>query len=291
MVAVDVGYGQLAWRLRSDERVQVHERTNVRELTPEAIGGPAELTAADLSFISLRLVLPALRACTVANGDLLLMVKPQFEVGRADVGRGGVVRDAGLRAGAVRTVAEAAAELGLGVAGVVASPLPGPSGNVEYFLWLRDDGERNADTVVELVRASRRGGSGVSTERPSEREVLLVAHVGREPAVRSARHVAERLGAEGVATRVIDREAEQLACSSARVVETTRGPPPACELVLALGGDGTLLRAAEYAHDRRTCRCWASTSAGSGSWPRPSVPTWPPPSSGSSAATTSSRSG
>jgi len=137
VVAVDVGYGQLAWSLRTDPRVTVHDRMNVRDLSPEAIGGPAELTVADLSFIPLVLVLPALAACTTADGDLLPMVKPQFEVGRENVGPGGVVRDPQLRARAVLTVAEAAYELGLGTAGVVRSPLPGPAGNVEFFLWLR----------------------------------------------------------------------------------------------------------------------------------------------------------
>jgi 23S rRNA (cytidine1920-2'-O)/16S rRNA (cytidine1409-2'-O)-methyltransferase len=137
VVAVDVGYGHLAWPLRGDARVTVLERTNVRSLTPEAIGGPVDLTVADLSFISLRLVLPALMACTAADGDLVPMVKPQFEVGRDRVGTGGVVRDPVHRAEAVLGVAAAAAELGLGAAGVVASPLPGQSGNVEFFLWLR----------------------------------------------------------------------------------------------------------------------------------------------------------
>ena len=136
VVAVDVGYGQLAWRLRSDERVHVHERTNVRDLSPELIGGSVDLSVADLSFISLTLVLPAIAGCTRPDGDLLLMVKPQFEVGRESVGSGGVVRSPELRAAAVRTVADAAWALGLGVRGVVASSLPGPSGNVEYFLWL-----------------------------------------------------------------------------------------------------------------------------------------------------------
>ena len=139
VVAVDVGYGQLAWSLRNDPRVRVVERTNVRSLTPEAIGGPVALTVADLSFISLRLVLPALVACTEPHGDLVPMVKPQFEVGRERVGDGGVVRDPLLRASAVLDVAGAAWELGFGVAGVAQSPLPGPSGNVEFFLWLRRD--------------------------------------------------------------------------------------------------------------------------------------------------------
>src|SRR5215217_4483724 len=139
VVAVDVGYGQLAWSLRTDPRVTVHDRTNVRELTPEAIGGPAELTVADLSFIPLTLVLPALAACTAPGGDLLPMVKPQFEVGRQRVGAGGVVREPALRAEAVLQVARAAYGLGLGTAAVVPSPLPGPAGNVEFFLWLRRD--------------------------------------------------------------------------------------------------------------------------------------------------------
>jgi 23S rRNA (cytidine1920-2'-O)/16S rRNA (cytidine1409-2'-O)-methyltransferase len=137
VVAVDVGYGQLAWALRSDPRVRVHDRTNVRTLTPDVIGGPADLTVADLSFISLRLVLPALAACTAPEGDLVPMVKPQFEVGKERVGSGGVVRDPALRAEAVVSVAEAAGALGFGVAGMVRSTLPGPSGNVEFFLWLR----------------------------------------------------------------------------------------------------------------------------------------------------------
>jgi 23S rRNA (cytidine1920-2'-O)/16S rRNA (cytidine1409-2'-O)-methyltransferase len=137
VVAADVGYGQLAWSLRTDPRVRVHERTNVRTLTPDAIGGPVALTVADLSFISLRLVLPALAGCTEPDGDLLLMVKPQFEVGRERVGAGGVVREPALRADAVRAVARAGEELGLGTAGVTASPLPGPAGNIELFLWLR----------------------------------------------------------------------------------------------------------------------------------------------------------
>ncbi|HEY3503016.1 MAG TPA: TlyA family RNA methyltransferase [Actinocatenispora sp.] len=137
VVAVDVGYGQLAWSLRTDERVRVYERTNVRTLTADAIGGPAQVCVADLSFISLRLVLPALAACLTDDADMVPMVKPQFEVGKERVGAGGVVRDPALRAEAVVDVARAAGELGLGVAGVAASPLPGPSGNVEFFLWLR----------------------------------------------------------------------------------------------------------------------------------------------------------
>jgi 23S rRNA (cytidine1920-2'-O)/16S rRNA (cytidine1409-2'-O)-methyltransferase len=138
VIAVDVGYGQLAWSLRADERVTVLDRTNVRDLTPGMLGGPpAELVTGDLSFIPLGLVMPALARCATPDADLLLMVKPQFEVGRQRLGSGGVVRSPELRAEAVSGVADRAAGLGLGVLGVTASPLPGPSGNVEYFLWLR----------------------------------------------------------------------------------------------------------------------------------------------------------
>ena len=136
VVAVDVGYGQLVWRLRSDDRVRVVDRTNARGLEPEHVGGPVDLVVADLSFISLRLVLPALAACCTPGADLGPRVKPQFEVGRDRVGSGGVVRDPALRAEAVLDVLRAAHGLGLRTRGVTASPLPGPSGNVEYFAWL-----------------------------------------------------------------------------------------------------------------------------------------------------------
>ncbi|MDT5043691.1 MAG: rRNA (cytidine1920-2-O)/16S rRNA (cytidine1409-2-O)-methyltransferase [Actinoplanes sp.] len=158
VVAVDVGYGQLAWPIRTNDKVVVLERTNVRTLTPEAIGGTVDLTVADLSFISLRLVLPALAACTAPGGDLALMVKPQFEVGRERVGAGGVVRDPGLRAEAVLEVAAAGAELGLGVAAVTASPLPGPSGNVEFFIWFRRGAPpADPDRVRAVVSAGLSG--------------------------------------------------------------------------------------------------------------------------------------
>jgi 23S rRNA (cytidine1920-2'-O)/16S rRNA (cytidine1409-2'-O)-methyltransferase len=138
VVAVDVGYGQLAWDLRNDPKVRVLERTNVRRLTPDLVGGPVDLVVADLSFISLTVVIPTLASLVVPAGDLVLLVKPQFEVGRGHVGRGGVVRSADRRAEAVRAVAAAGLEAGLGVREVVASPLLGRSGNAEYFLWLRE---------------------------------------------------------------------------------------------------------------------------------------------------------
>ena len=151
VVAVDVGYGQLAWSLRTDERVRVHDRTNIRHLSSEDIDGPVDLTVADLSFISLRLVLPALMACTAADGDLVPMVKPQFEVGRDRVGAGGVVRDPAVRADAVSQVVSAAAELGWNTIGVARSPLPGPSGNVEFFCALRKGAEAVPDQEVRRI--------------------------------------------------------------------------------------------------------------------------------------------
>ena len=149
VVAVDVGYGQLAWSLQQDERVVVHDRTNVRELTPEMIGGPVDVVVGDLSFISLLLVLDALLGATREDGDLALMVKPQFEVGKDRLGKGGVVRDLGLRAEAVATVATAAAAKGWGARAVTRSPLPGPSGNVEFFLWLRRGPAAIDDSDIE----------------------------------------------------------------------------------------------------------------------------------------------
>ena len=153
IVAADVGYGQLAWSLRSDDRVVVLERTNVRELTAEAIDGDVDLVVADLSFISLSTVLPALTACASDQADIVPMVKPQFEVGKERVGAGGVVSDPALRADAVLTVAHRAQQLGWHAVNVTASPLPGPSGNVEYFLHLRKIAEHPlaGETLVDAV--------------------------------------------------------------------------------------------------------------------------------------------
>jgi 23S rRNA (cytidine1920-2'-O)/16S rRNA (cytidine1409-2'-O)-methyltransferase len=162
VVAVDVGYGQLAWALQQDPRVHVHDRMNIRDLTPEQVGGRVDLVVGDLSFISLALVLDALLGVTVENGDLTLMVKPQFEVGKDRVGKGGVVRDLGLRASAVASVASAAAARGWGAQAVTTSPLPGPSGNVEYFLWLRKApaAVSEGDIAAEVRRTSALGAPG-----------------------------------------------------------------------------------------------------------------------------------
>jgi 23S rRNA (cytidine1920-2'-O)/16S rRNA (cytidine1409-2'-O)-methyltransferase len=165
VVAVDVGYGQLVWELRNDPRVIVHDRTNIRTLTLDQIGAPVDLVVGDLSFISLTLVLDALIGVTVPRGDLALMVKPQFEVGRDRLGKGGVVREPELWLDAVRTVAAAAEERGWGAQRVARSPLPGPSGNVEFFLWLR----RGAAVLDAAdMRAAVLAGSTGESE-PSER--------------------------------------------------------------------------------------------------------------------------
>ena len=155
VVAADVGYGQLAWSLRTDPRVTVLDRVNVRTL--EQVTPVPGLVVADLSFISLTLVLPALVACAEPDADFVLLVKPQFEVGKGRVGSGGVVREAVDRADAVRRVTGAASDLALGVLGVTASPLPGPAGNVEYFVWLRRGAPPLDDSQLE--RAIEEGPS------------------------------------------------------------------------------------------------------------------------------------
>ena len=152
--AVDVGYGQLLWRLQNDPRVTVMDRVSIRSLTADMLSESANCMVGDLSFISLKLVLPALVAALEDEADLLPMVKPQFEVGKDRVGHGGVVRSAELRREAVVDVALFAQSLGLEVKSMVASPLPGPSGNVEYFLWLRKTAnaqEQSVEAVEEMA--------------------------------------------------------------------------------------------------------------------------------------------
>lgn len=148
VLAVDVGHGQLASSLREDPRMHVYEGVNVRDLDIEALGGPVSLTVADLSFISLTLVIDALTAATAPGGELLLMVKPQFEVGRERLARTGVVVSEAERRRAVSLVLAAAIRAGLVLAGLRPSPLLGQDGNQEYFLWLGrpDQGkDRNQD--------------------------------------------------------------------------------------------------------------------------------------------------
>jgi 23S rRNA (cytidine1920-2'-O)/16S rRNA (cytidine1409-2'-O)-methyltransferase len=133
--AVDVGYGQLAWALRQDPRVTVLDRTNARRLMPELFPEPPDLAVVDVSFISLALVLPAVARVLAPRADVVALVKPQFEVGKGEVGKGGVVRDAAKRAEVVRRVRDTMGELRLTVRGEAESVLPGPKGNREIFLW------------------------------------------------------------------------------------------------------------------------------------------------------------
>ncbi|HKO28334.1 MAG TPA: TlyA family RNA methyltransferase [Solirubrobacteraceae bacterium] len=152
VVAVDVAYGELDWRLRSDPRVTVIERCNARALARAALPYAPDLIVIDVSFISLAKVLPAVLACAAPRFDCLALVKPQFEVGRGAVGKGGVVRDAGARRGALLSVGAAAHELGVSVLRYVSSGLPGPKGNLESFVWLAEAGRGG---VSDLQRAAR----------------------------------------------------------------------------------------------------------------------------------------
>lgn len=164
VVAVDVGYGQLVWSLRTDPRVTVMDRTNVRTLDPAALDRPVDLVVGDLSFISLTLVLPALAGVVTDDADMLLMVKPQFEVGKDRLSSGGVVRDPELHVDAVLGVVAAAEALGLGLRAAVASPLPGPSGNVEYFVHLRrGDSVPDVPAVVRAAVAAGPAQAGVAS--------------------------------------------------------------------------------------------------------------------------------
>jgi 23S rRNA (cytidine1920-2'-O)/16S rRNA (cytidine1409-2'-O)-methyltransferase len=155
VVTVDVGYGQLAWSLRTDPRVSVLERTNARYLTPEMLPYVPELATIDVSFISLTKVLPAVLGCLTPSYDVLAMIKPQFEVGRARVGKGGVVRDAEHRRDALVSVGEAALGLGASVRGYYSSGLAGPKGNRETFVHLTEPlraGAQGADELEEMAR-------------------------------------------------------------------------------------------------------------------------------------------
>jgi 23S rRNA (cytidine1920-2'-O)/16S rRNA (cytidine1409-2'-O)-methyltransferase len=144
VVAVDVGYGELHWKLREDPRVTVMERVNARSLDCEALPYRPDLVVADLSFISLRKVLPAVLSCAAGEFDCVAMVKPQFELDRGRVGKGGVVRDPADRRSALVAVGEAACELGYDVYGFASSGLPGPAGNHETFVWIAPRGRAGA---------------------------------------------------------------------------------------------------------------------------------------------------
>lgn len=158
---VDVGYGQVEWRLRNDPRVVLRERTNLRHLIPEALYGsaaPADLAVVDVSFISLTKILPALWQLLAAPREMILLVKPQFEVGRSRVGKKGVVRDPDDQAEAIFQVLQQARELGWQYRGLTWSPIQGPAGNIEYLLWLGMDGqtpEADLKAIKQLTGKAR----------------------------------------------------------------------------------------------------------------------------------------
>ena len=163
--AVDVGYGQLAWTLRQDRRVIVLERTNIRHLGPEQLGELAEAAVIDVSFISLELVLPAVEKLLRPGGEVIALIKPQFEAGREKVGKRGVVRDPRVHAEVIEKVIKKAEDLGLTARGLTYSPLPGPEGNIEYLLWLqkreeekdeKDEACRRNFSVSETVETAHR---------------------------------------------------------------------------------------------------------------------------------------
>lgn len=160
VTCVDVGYGELAWRLRGDERVSVLERLNARMLSPQLLPYAPELIVVDVSFISLRTVLPPVLACAAARCDVLALVKPQFEVGRGNVGKGGVVRDRDLRVRALVEVGEAAIAAGAAVLGYWSSGLLGPKGNRETFIQLAEAGRPGAAGSEELERLALAGDGG-----------------------------------------------------------------------------------------------------------------------------------
>ena len=171
VTAVDVGYGQLAWSLQCDPRVTQLDRTNVRTLDPAAVAPAPALVVGDLSFISLTLVLGPLLRAAAPDADLLLMVKPQFEVGRERLGHGGVVRDPALHVETVLVVADHAHRLGVGIDAVTASPPPGPAGNVEYFVNMHagqagSSGDLTGDALTqETRRAVAQGPAGAAGRR------------------------------------------------------------------------------------------------------------------------------
>ena len=249
VIAVDVGYGQLAWPLRTDERVTVLDRTNVRHLTAEDIGGPVDLVVADLSFISLRLVLPALIACVRPAGDLLPMVKPQFEVGKERLGSGGVVRDpATARRGRARRGARRGGPR-LAHRGGRAEPVARP---------VRERGILPMGEHPALGRARRRRGRAHRVRgrndtgrRCDVRSVLLVAHTSRHPIAALAVELTAQLAAAGFSVRMLADEAFACGTEGITVVEA-RTAAEGAEIVIALGGDGTFLRATELARPAGT---------------------------------------
>lgn len=159
--SVDVGYGQFAWKLRTDERVVCMERTNIRYVTPEDIGVPLDFASIDVSFISLRTIMPAVKNLLGDKGEVVALIKPQFEAGREKVGKKGVVREKSTHIEVIETISEFAVGIGLSILDLDYSPIKGPEGNIEYLIYLKNsnDGyefnkEEYSKKVLEVVEAS-----------------------------------------------------------------------------------------------------------------------------------------
>ena len=155
--AVDVGYGQLAWKLRQDERVVSMERTNIRYVTPEQIGEKIDFASIDVSFISLKLVLPVAANLLSDNGEVVALIKPQFEAGREQVGKKGVVKDKNVHLEVCQNALKYAVDSGFSPLGLSFSPIKGPEGNIEYLMYLKKNGEKNAVTderILEVIELS-----------------------------------------------------------------------------------------------------------------------------------------
>jgi 23S rRNA (cytidine1920-2'-O)/16S rRNA (cytidine1409-2'-O)-methyltransferase len=159
--AIDVGYGQLDWSLRNDPRVTVMERTNARFMTPEWFSEPISFASIDVSFISLRLILPPLFPCLPENGEVVALIKPQFEAGRAEIGKNGVVRDPAVHERVIHEVLTFADETGFTVSGLSFSPITGPKGNIEYLLYMQKCSPKNdaslhkiSEEIPEIVKKS-----------------------------------------------------------------------------------------------------------------------------------------
>lgn len=163
--AVDVGYGQLAWSLRTDPRVVCMERTNIRYVTHEQIPEEMDVAVADLSFISLRLILGAVGALLKPEGEMVCLVKPQFEAGKDKVGKKGVVRDPAVHAGVLREFLRYAPECGFGVRGLDFSPIRGPEGNIEYLAWLKKGAESIPEPDIDALVAASHAAHGKDSEK------------------------------------------------------------------------------------------------------------------------------
>ena len=160
VVAVDVGYGQLAWSLQTDPRVTVRDRTNIRKVEPEEVGAPFDLVVADLSFIGLAKILPVAYRLLPQDGLFLALIKPQFEAGRSQVGEGGVVRDRQVHIQAVQKVVDAAENADLPASALCASPLPGQEGNIEFFLLMQRGGVPGDLDIPGVVDAAHSCSGG-----------------------------------------------------------------------------------------------------------------------------------